>query len=693
MPNLYEIPRTMTHRAFCIGLLLCYVCLNAYSQGSLPVKSAESNIEIDGYLEKSWNDADSISSFIQLEPTRDAMITRSTIVKILQDTNNIYFAFICYLEDKNEIAARIQRRDQLSDSDDIISILLDTYGDNRTAMLFQVNPLGTISDAKVTDDGKNLDYLWDTEWTAKTSVEDNYWIVEVKIPFKSIQYKPGKTVWGANFSRVIRANQETAWWSPVSENNRISQSGKLKNIQPLNTRKHHLSLFPYGTLRYENSDVTQVYNKLIPDAGIDLEYKYSSNFKTNLTYNPDFATVEGDKERINLTPWELSYPEKRLFFQDGNEMFKTRIQTFYSRRIGDIDFGGKVTGKFGKNQFNALTAKTKADEEENQSQAWFNTFRYKRDVLKSSSIGLTYADKIVDTASFRSLGLDYILNLGKTWKFTGQFVGSSPGDLLSHSAWFVRFARENNIYHYHIRYSNIGNSFRENVNETGFITDDDRHELDGDINYKFWINNSIRYWYLSSKNNIYWSQLGTLRSWYLTYGGRVYFKNRLSLDAYYNNEYKLLDSNYYNYYYQVKAGYNTDEASHAEMSYLIGRNFNRDFHLLEFGTRFNLFSRLTLSYEFNYLKYDPDPENNSTIINILGMDYFFTKDLWIRIFAQNNSQNNRIYLYGLAGWRFKPPFGAMYLILNMDTHEEIPGEENLETQIVFFKLTYPITIL
>ena len=66
------------------------------------------------------------------------------------------------------------------------------------------------------------------------------------------------------------------------------------------------------------------------------------------TINPDFATVEADQERINLTKYELNYPEKRLFFQEGNEMYNTRIRTFYSRRIEDILYGAKINGKAGK---------------------------------------------------------------------------------------------------------------------------------------------------------------------------------------------------------------------------------------------------------------------------------------------------------------------------------------------------------
>ncbi|UCH14748.1 MAG: carbohydrate binding family 9 domain-containing protein, partial [Bacteroidales bacterium] len=612
-----------------------FLAINGHSQ-NISVKSINNPVVIDGVIEKVWRETDSISTFIQLEPQKGVISTRRTVVRSAQYDKEIYFSFVCYKDLNHPVTARIQRRDQLSTSDDIVSILLDTYNDKRTALLFQVNAIGTLTDAKITNDGKNIDFLWDTEWEAKATVTDLSWIVEISIPFKSIQYNPGSSVWGANFGRIIRKNQETAWWMPVTESYRVSQSGTLSNILSGMTRKHKLRVFPYGSLRYENSDITGNYRELIGDAGLDIQYQYSSNFVGNLTVNPDFATVEGDKEQINLTPWELRFPDKRLFFQEGNEMFDTRINTFYSRRIGDIKFGGKMNGKISKYQFNALFANTMPDTDNNIPGAWFNAVRIKRDILDASTIGFTYSDKIIDTVSFHSLSLNYVLNLGKTWKLTGQFVGSTPGSIKSHSAWFVRFARENNNYHYHIRYTNIGNNFRDNVNETGFVVDDDRHEIDSDISYRFWFHNWLKYFFLSGKNNVFWSQTGTLRSWYLTYGSRVYLSNRFSVDVYYNDEYKLLDKDYYNHFYLARLGYNTDEASYINLGYRTGVNFDRDFHLLELQTRFQLINKLSVNYELNLIRYDPDTTFESTTINVLGLDYFFTKDLWIRLFVQNN---------------------------------------------------------
>jgi hypothetical protein len=678
--------------------VLFLIDFTAFSQRVMQVAALEKPPVIDGQLDSlAWLPSGTTDNLFQLEPFRGEISSRRTDLYVGQYEESLYFTFVCYIDSRAEISARIQRRDQVNDSDDLVALVLDTYNDRRTALLFLVNPLGTLADAKITDDGKNIDFNWDTQWQAQVGIYKDFWIVEIKINLSDIQYSPNRTTWGFNYGRIIRINQETAWWSEVTEDFRISQGGTLNGIKPLKKNKSNLILFPYVTGRYENSDISEVYKKIKGDAGIDLRYNIGTNLSANLTYNPDFATVEGDQEIINLTPWELRFPDKRLFFQDGNELFATRINTFYSRRIGDMDWGGKIIGKAGKYQFNGLFSRTKDNEVTEEPAAFYNALRIKRDIFRSSVVGLTYADKITDSIYYRSLSLDYTLNLGKTWKLTGQFVGSGPGDFASHSAWFVRFARENNIYHYHLRYSNTGRNFQDNVNQTGFIPDDDRHEFDSDVTYKWWLNKKVSYLNFEGRNNVFWSQDGELRSWYLTYIGRMYLKSRWSLDLAYNNEYKNQYrsemKDFFNHFYKVEVGFNTDEATFGSMGYTTGYNFDRNFNLLTGLARVRILNKMNISYEFNLLKYDPDPEENSTIINVLGVDYFFNKDLWFRVFTQNNSQINKYYFYGLFGWRFKPPFGAVYLIYSSDQYDAfLPDREFIQSKILFLKLTYPIRV-
>jgi len=649
---------------------------------------------IDGMItEGEWAVIDSAIGFTQMEPRGGQPATEKTIAYICYDNENIYVAFICLDPEPDRIVASFQNRDYQTKGDDMVALVLDTYNDQRSAYAFLLNPLSTQTDIRLIDDGKNSDHNYDTEWSAAAIINQDGWVAELAIPFKSINYRADNNTWGINFGRVLRKNSETSYWSgQLSEDLRPSQGGILENIKPPSSTAR-LSLFPYGTLRYEDSDFTGIHKEIKPDAGVDARIGITPQLTANLTYNPDFATVEGDQEEINLTRYEINFPEKRLFFQEGNDLFSTRIQTFYSRRINDIDYGGKVTGKIGGINLNALSTRTVAQPDQDEPAAVFSAIRLKGDILKSSTAGLTFVDKSCKGGYARSLGADYMVNLGKTVKLTGQFVGSAPGDFKTHSAWFVRAARENNIYHYHVRYSHMGENFRDNVNQTGFVREDDARVIDSDVSYRWWMkNNIIEYLSLSTRNNIFWSQQGILRSWNVTESARLYMQNRFSLEVSYNDEFKLYEKKFYNHRYGGELGYNTDEWASARLGHTRGQNFDRDFTRTTFRARVKPVQKLGLEYRLDIIRFDPDPGDNSTVLNILSANYNFTPDLWLRVFAQNNTATERIYFYGLFGWRFKPPFGAVYLIYTTDNELMLPEEYQLQSQILFLKLTYPILV-
>jgi hypothetical protein len=647
-------------------------------------------VTVDGIIDQAeWVVSDSGTNFVQMEPVKGDPASEKTVVFVTHDESNLYVAYKCYVENMETIVANVQVRDNLLKSDDMVSLIIDTYGDNRSGYVFMVNPLGTQTDIRLADDGRTEDRNWDTQWKAASKINPWGWSVEMAIPFSDISYDDNLSEWGINFGRIIRHNSETAYWSGIMNRDfRISQGGTLNGLV-IPVKQKIFTLTPYTTVRLERRNIPLRQDDTDISYGADLGYHVSSSLIMNLTYNPDFATVEGDQERINLTRWELSFPEKRLFFLEGNELYSTRIKTFYSRRIGDIDYGGKLVGKIGDYTLSAIAVQGAEDTVLYQPAAVFSTLRLKRDILKSSTLGITYAGKEWNGRSQRSLSADYVLNLGNSWKLTGQFVASTPGEFWKSSAYFVRFARESNIYHYHIRYSDTGSNFQDNVNHTGFIRDDDMREIDSDISYRWWFEKSmIKYLLLETRNNIFWNHEGTLRSWYVTEYARLYFNNEFSIDLSYNNEFKLFEKKYYNHLYKVEFGYNTDQWSSARVAYIWGRNFDRDFLLIKPQVRFQLFKSLALSYEYNHLSYTPDPTRDATNINIFIADYNFTRDVWIRLLAQNNSRQDRFYIYGLFGWRFQPPFGAIYLIYTSDEISPLNSPYNQRNQIVFLKMSY-----
>ena len=82
------------------------------------------------------------------------------------------------------------------------------------------------------------------------------------------------------------------------------------------------------------------------NAGIDVKYGVTRGLTADLTVNTDFAQVEEDLQQVNLTRFDLFYPDKRDFFLEGQGIFDFGGQTsqnartatvpilFFSRRIG-----------------------------------------------------------------------------------------------------------------------------------------------------------------------------------------------------------------------------------------------------------------------------------------------------------------------------------------------------------------------
>jgi hypothetical protein len=634
-------------------------------------------------------------TFFQLEPIKGAPSPSETKIAVMQSTDTIYFAITCI--QKSTVTGKIQLRDKFGQSDDGVFLILGTFNDNRNAFCFGVNPLGTQADFKVMDDGRTLDYNWDTEWLSKSAIYEWGWFTEVAIPFKSIKFKKGLKNWQINFRRIIREDSEVSYWAgSVTEEFKVSSAGYLQNINPPVT-KNTLLIIPYGMSKVTMTNTGDDKSFIEGQAGGDINWQLSSNLTANITVNPDFATVEADEDVIDLTKYEIQYPEKRVFFQEGNEMYNTRLETFYSRRIGDIAGGVKLTGKTGKTNINFINTFEKNAADSSGNKPMFTIFRAKRDILKSSSIGITTTNKLVGDKMKTTLSTDYVLNLGPLWKLTGQYVAAIDNWKVLRNAGYARFAAENNFFHWHIRYSYAdGEGFKDIFNESGYINDDNRNEFDSDLSYKWWLKNSaVKYISLGTSNNVYWNDDFTkFMSWNINETADIYLTNKLNFGLKYNNEYRFLTSDstdYYNYYYAVTLGYNTEAYNSARVMFRTGRSFGSDYYSFEAGLQLKVLDRLAFELKPKYIKFATETISYKTVfINSLSVTYNFTNDLWVKLICQNNTSNDKIYVYGLFGWRFKPPFGNLYIIVN---HIEYLDNVGLfqNKYIAYLKLTYPIS--
>ncbi|MCK4836456.1 MAG: carbohydrate binding family 9 domain-containing protein, partial [Candidatus Aminicenantes bacterium] len=369
-----------------------------------PLNIENKIITIDGKLdEEEWQQAPVAGQFIQFEPRLGEPASFETKARVLYDDHFLYVGISCYDPEPDKIVSRVTKREGALETDDTIAIGLDTFADQRTAYGFFTNILGTQLDGRLSDNGRTWDPTWDGEWKSAGNRTDFGWTVEVAIPFTSLKFNPGTDkTWGFGLVRFIPRQLEIdTWTGPVENYRRVSQFGILTGLNLKKSKKKY-RIIPHLISKFEEGKNTEI------DVGLDARYAFSQTVSANLTVNPDFAIIEADEEVINLTRFEAYLPEKRNFFLEGSEIYKQRIQLFYSRRIEDIYGGLKVYGKLGKYEFSSLIAQSKPGNDPDDLSASFTVFRLRRDIFKSSNIGFLVANKHIGGLSQGSLGLDVV---------------------------------------------------------------------------------------------------------------------------------------------------------------------------------------------------------------------------------------------------------------------------------------------
>ena len=666
-------------------LLFLSLCLYSDSSGTrtTEARKVEEAMIIDGLLdEAAWETAVPIEDFIQFEPDQGKPISFETTAWVLYDEDHLYVGFRCVDPDPQKIAASITKRDGEGRQDDLVSVWLDTFHDKRRCYIFATNLLGTQLDVRITDNGKTADMTWDGIWESAARRTEYGYSVEIAINLVSIKYQPGENMtWGFNVGRIIPRFLELGYWAgPLEHPWKVSQYGELTGLDLMKSQKK-IQLIPHIIGKVQEGQQTDI------EAGLDGRYAFSQMISGHFTVNPDFATIEADQEEINLTRFEVNLPEKRNFFLEGSEIYSQRIRLFYTRRIGDIYGGARVYGKAGSFEVSALSVQTRKDEQSEEDSANFSVFRIKKDVLKSSMIGFLAANKIVNGVSMGTAGLDTAIYFSDTFKFTGQLAMSYGEQDTKNIGFFLRPSYDSNTFHIHLRYTQLGEFFGDNANSVGFIRDDNRRELDSSIEKTFW----IRKWGIDrmeygSNYNIYWGMDDTLRSWRIDQEISLDLKNKFSFDLEHMQEYKLYEKDFRNHQTEFSIGYNTREWQSVRVSYSYGKNYDADFHLYEGSLRVKITSDFSLSYAFERLILDPDPEIESTWIHVIRATNYFTKDLFLKVFYQAHTSIDKQNIQVLFVYRFQPPFGLIQIAYQKGTGRF--GERGAQGHTLFLKIAY-----
>lgn len=513
---------------------LIFLCLFGANSYRLTLNQVEAAPEIDGRIESLWSSGDSVSKFVQIQPNEGELATEKTTVYVLGTDRAIYFAFRC---EAKKIKAFLSTWDE--GKGDGVQVYLDTFEDKRTGYFFEVNARGVQKDGVISDDGRTNDVTWDGVWFASARIYKWGYVVEIKIPYRTLRYKGGLTTWGVDFSRYISEKFEVDYWAPMKRNEglRVSRFGSLLGVNP-KVEARHIELYPVSFIRHNEYEGESPKNT--PHLGADIAWSPTSHSDISITVNPDFGEVEADPFKVNLSKYTLYYPEKRPFFVKGTEMFNIIPKTdsdfappmrlFYSRQIGKklpngeevpILFGAKIIEKRRLWESGILVSRT--DPRDGEPSAFFAALRSKRQFLGNSTVGLYLGDKEENfTGDFeRVLSLDTELR-GREREFNTQFAFLSENDIKDRFIRTQLFHMGTHLF-FNFGYVDIGDSFA--LSGIGFVPYKGYKQWDLSLGPTFYPKKVFRYLYFGLSAGQIRELNEPKRSWYMDLSGYFDFRN------------------------------------------------------------------------------------------------------------------------------------------------------------------------
>jgi hypothetical protein len=410
---------------------------------ALEISKTSQDIDIDGHLnDPGWEQAVRLDNFVETYPGDNIQPVVETIVMVTYDEDNLYVAFVCQ-DDPNALRATMCQRDQYN-GDDAVSVLVDTYGEASWAYKFHVNPYGVQRDFLWTNViGDDLGY--DIIWNSAAKITGSGYQVEMAVPFASIRFpNEDMQTWKINFRRNYpRESYHQFSWAANDRNEQCGpcQWGTINGIRDVHPGRG-IEILP-SFIASQSSEVTDAYNSEIPfndgsiSGEVSLGGKYSINSDVTLeaTVNPDFSQIEADAAQIDVnTPVALFFPERRPFFQEGRDIFRTLFNSFYTRTINDPQFAAKLTGRSGKYRFGMVSAVDEnsyylvpfeegSERPFNVGRSYVNVFRGLRSFGEGSQLGFIINDRHFEEGGYNSIfALDQRIRLSRNYSIDGQYI-------------------------------------------------------------------------------------------------------------------------------------------------------------------------------------------------------------------------------------------------------------------------------
>jgi hypothetical protein len=388
-----------------------------------------------------------VTGFTQRNPHDGEAVSEPTDAYLGYDQKNLYVVFVCF-DDPRKVRGRMSVREDIQD-DDQVEIMLDTFHDRRRAYAFQTTPLGVQWDAIYTEASRDetsghWDTSFDTVWDTHGKITNRGFVVWIAIPFKSLRFPPTKNQeWGVILYRGITRKTEDSFWPHITfrVEGRLAQAATLTGLEGISPGRD-IELMPYGLLRgfraLDTRDPTSPYFQhadVQGQPGADAKFVFQDHFTLDLTANPDFSQVESEDPQITVNQrYAVYFPEKRPFFLENEDFFRTPMDLFFTRNIGDPSAGIRLTGKDGPYSVGLMASDDRSpglavpdNSPFSGMRSYFTIAHVSRDIFGQSSVGLLYTGwECPTTGEFNQIGgVDTRLKLNSNWILEGQAVDSA----------------------------------------------------------------------------------------------------------------------------------------------------------------------------------------------------------------------------------------------------------------------------
>ncbi|MDP4640742.1 MAG: DUF5916 domain-containing protein [Pseudomonadales bacterium] len=274
-------------------------------------------IKIDGHLSDAiWATLPAYDEFLVVEPDTLDRVPHATRVKFFYTDAGLYVG-VDMDQPVDSLIGSLSGRDQRQVNRDSIGVTLDTSGEGRYGYWFGVNLGDTLMDGTVLPE-RQFTSDWDGAWRGASQITDHGWSAELFIPWGTVSMPASGDIRriGLYMSRKVAYIDERWGWPGLPDTQAkfmsVLQQMQFQGVNP----KKQYSIFPFTAVGRDLVEGKNLYK-----VGADFFWRPSTNMQVSGTVNPDFGNVESDDVVINLDATETFFPEKRLFFLEGQEVF------------------------------------------------------------------------------------------------------------------------------------------------------------------------------------------------------------------------------------------------------------------------------------------------------------------------------------------------------------------------------------